>query len=265
LADKGGLVQTIPIPAVNEYPLKDIRRWAKKAYRKARIQVGWRKAQKIKEMMPIEMADYAVKKTFGNWRLVAPTNDNEISPLATVIRYLRPLIDHPLPNPLPSEGEGRVRGKWGKFRRKFVRLLKLAFNAICDSDYDEKMVCQMNEWINQLVGSYCHCEESRQRAGRRSNPDEIATWRCGATRNDTSCQFVLLPETAEDYSSERFLEIRSRIWERFTGRGLELTRDSQPTVGGRQMEMYLSLSTKEATDCMVATPPERRPASPGGG
>ncbi|MBI4833481.1 MAG: hypothetical protein HY811_01495, partial [Planctomycetes bacterium] len=102
-----------------------MKRWAKKAYRKARIQVNWKKAQKIKEMMPIETAAYAERKVFGNWRLVAPYRDTvgaiHESPLQTAIRALRPYI---------------VQTRWGEFRREFVKEIKLCFNAICDADYD---------------------------------------------------------------------------------------------------------------------------------
>ena len=79
----------ILIPTYNDYPLKDMKHWMKKAYHKARIQVGWRKAQKIKEVMPIETAAYAEDKVFGNWRLVAPSRDGEISPLQQAIGLIQ--------------------------------------------------------------------------------------------------------------------------------------------------------------------------------
>jgi len=45
----------ILIPALNEYPLKDMKHWAKKAYAHARRQVNWKKAKKIKETMPTRL------------------------------------------------------------------------------------------------------------------------------------------------------------------------------------------------------------------
>jgi hypothetical protein len=56
----------ILIPAYNDYPLKDMKHWVKKAYRQARLKVNWKKAKKIKETMPIETAAYAEDKVFGN-------------------------------------------------------------------------------------------------------------------------------------------------------------------------------------------------------
>jgi hypothetical protein len=197
----------IPIPALNEYLLKDMKRWAKNAYAHARRQVDWKKAKKIKGIMPIETAAYAEDKVFGNWRLVAPDGPDKISPLQQVITLIRDEI---------------VPTRWGEFRRNFVREIKIDFNAICESDYDPKMVDEVNQRLNQLVSQYEH------------------------TVGRVKLNFVLEPETAEFYSSERLLGIRSRIWERFTGKPLDLSIFRNPTAAGRQMAMFLVLTCLRA-------------------
>ncbi|MBI4834738.1 MAG: hypothetical protein HY811_07980 [Planctomycetes bacterium] len=170
-------------------------------------------------MMPIETASYAERKVFGNWRLVAPYRDTvgaiHESPLQTAIRALRPYI---------------VQTRWGQFRRQFVKRLKLAFNAICDSDYDQKMVDQVNGWLDELVASFVSSASGGPAFGGRPSSFVV--------------RFVLRPETAQGYSSPEFLKIRSAIWERFTGKGLDLNRFTNPTAAGRQMEMELECHGK---------------------
>lgn len=273
----------ILIPLLNLYLLKDIYHWVKKVYRKARLQVNWKKAKKIKEMMPIETADYAVKKTFGNWRLVAPSGDHMGSPLQQAIEWLKPSI---VPSWSPSERKGiqpRFRGdsskktRWGVFRRKFVKLMKLAFNAICDSDYDPAIVKEVNGWIDELLGEFARwtpSERPRFRGDSSWSPSE----RKGKTSLSGGLQlhFVLRPETAEDRNSERLFEIKSRIcpewsrprrgffgippeWcspsrgasglsrfireERFTGKPLERWKYLTPGIAGRQMAMFIEVAS----------------------
>ncbi|MBI4834355.1 MAG: hypothetical protein HY811_06025 [Planctomycetes bacterium] len=216
--DAGKIYIKIPLPATNEDGLKGMKRWAKKAYRKARLQVNQRKAQKIKAMMPFEMAAYAERKVFGNWRLVAPYRDTvgaiHESPLQTAIRALRPYI-------VPRSPPKGAATRWDEFRRQFVNLLKLAFNAICDSDYDQKIVDQVNGWLDELLKRF---------AVDPAHPVEV--------------HYVLRPETAQGYSSPEFLKTRSAIWERFTGKGLNLDQFTNPTAAGRQMEMELECVIK---------------------
>jgi hypothetical protein len=196
----------IPIPALNEYLLKDMKRWAKNAYAHARRQVDWKKAKKIKGIMPIETAAYAEDKVFGNWRLVAPDGPGKISPLQQVITLIRDEI---------------VPTRWGEFRRNFVREIKIDFNAICESDYDPKMVDEVNQRLNQLLSEF-----TRYKDGVRIN-------------------FILKPETAEDRSSLKNLTIMSGIWMRWTGKPLDFSQFIKPPGAPpicRQMEMYLDLS-----------------------
>jgi hypothetical protein len=115
--------------------------------------------------------------------------------------------------------------------------MKVCFNAICESDYDPSMVDEVNQRLNQLLAQYtCYAD------GVKIN-------------------FVLKPETAEDYSSLKNLTIRSGIWERWTGKPLDFTQFIKPEglptgqagsppisrpacrneVAGRQMEMFLVL------------------------
>jgi hypothetical protein len=226
----------IPIPALNEYLLKDMKRWAKNAYAHARRQVDWKKAKKIKGIMPIETAAYAEDKVFGNWRLVAPDGPDKISPLQQVITLIRDEI---------------VPTRWGEFRRNFVREIKIDFNAICESDYDPKMVDEVNERLNQLLSQYTRwANPTGSLRGRETteaismNQDCHAPTSVGA-RNDISCHFILKPETAEDRSSLKNLTIRSGIWMRWTGVPFDFTQFIKPEGSPpicRQMEMYLSLS-----------------------
>jgi len=219
----------ILIPALNEYPLKDMKHWAKKAYAHARRQVHWRKVKKIKETMPIETAAYAEDKVFGNWRLVAPDGPDKISPLQKVITLIRDEI---------------VPTRWGQFRREFVREIKIDFNAICDADYDQKMVDEVNERLNQLLTKFIRTTPRppllRGNSGKEKSPLEK-----GDEGGCVHLSFVLLPETAEDYSSLRFLTIRSGIWMRWTGVPLDFSQYLKPEGAKpicRQMEMYLDLS-----------------------
>jgi hypothetical protein len=207
--DKNGVEKNtikIPIPALNKYPLENVKHWAKSAYRRARRQVHWRKAAKIKATLPIETAAYAEDKVFGNWRLVAPCRDGEISPLQQVLTLIRNEI---------------VPTRWGEFRRKFICEIKIDFNAIFESDYDPAMVNEVNGRLNQLISKYtCHTD------GVRIN-------------------FVLKPETAEDRSSLKNLTIRSGIWMRWIGVPLDFSEFMKPEGSPpicRQMEMYLVLS-----------------------
>jgi len=272
--DFGGQALKILIPAVNEYPLKLMKKWAKNVYHQARLKVGWRKAKKIKAMMPIETAAYAEEKTFGNWRLVAPDGPDKISPLQQVITLIRPYI---------------VETRWGEFRRDFVREIKIDFNAICDADYDPAMVDEVNRRLNQLLSRYTCLPASpaggpvRQARGattprptgrgspkaaqppllrgngKRESPlaredqgeksplaredqGEKSPLEKGDQGGCVKINFVLKPETAQGYSSPEFLKIRSRIWERFTGQPLDLAMFQNPAAVGRQMEMYLSLT-----------------------
>ena len=218
----------IPIPAVNEYLLKDMKHWAKMAYHKARVQVSRRRAQKIKEIMPIETAAYAEDKVFGNWRLVAPDGPGKISPLQQVITFIRDEI---------------VPTRWGEFRQKFVCELKLCFNAICDSDYDPAMVDEVNQRLNQLLAQYTRWATTPQPPLLRGSNGENPPYQRGT--KGVVINFVLKPETAEDRSSLRFLTIRSGIWMRWTGVPLDFSQFIKPPGAKpicRQMEMYLELS-----------------------
>jgi hypothetical protein len=299
----------ILIPALNEYLIKDIKHWAKQVYHQARIKVHWRKAKKIKAMMPIETAAYAEEKVFGNWRLVAPAAPGEVSPLQKVITLIRDEI---------------VPTRWGEFRRAFVKEIKIDFNAICDADYDPAMVEEVNGRLNELLGKFARTtprppllrgnwgkeesplekgdwgrEESpllRGNWGREESPLEKGDWGReesplekgnwgreesplekgdwgreesplekgdwgreesplekgdkGGCPAGVKIKFVLKPETAEDYSSPRFLEIRSRIWERFTGKPLDSSMfvKSSPNAPplARQMEMDLEVEISPA-------------------
>jgi len=295
----GGLATIkIRIPALNEYPIKDIKHWAKQVYHQARIKLHWRKADKFKEMMPIETAAYAVRKVFGNWRLVAPSADNEISPLQQVIEWLQPYIVPTCPVrskspdvhrgtavPVPHGSDGlrtpmdigtsemvatktsRERtsngARWGEFRRDFIYEIKLDFNAICDSDYDPAMVAEVNGRLNELLGKFARTTPRppllrgnngenppllRGDWGREESPLEKGdneTTVESRPKREGGCvriNFVLEPETAEFYSSPRLLGIRSRIWERFTGKGLDLSMYQNPAAAGRRMAMYLELA-----------------------
>jgi hypothetical protein len=207
----------IPIPALNEYLLKDMKRWAKNAYAHARRQVDWKKAKKIKGIMPIETAAYAEDKVFGNWRLVAPDGPDKISPLQQVITLIRDEI---------------VPTRWGEFRRNFVREIKIDFNAICESDYDPKMVDEVNGRLNQLLAQYT-----------RQSP--LPPLIRGERKGGLKINFILKPETAEDRSSLKNLTIMSGIWMRWTGKPLDFAQFIKPPGAKpicRQMEMYLSLS-----------------------
>jgi len=269
----------ILIPAYNDYPIKDMKRWAKKAYRKARLQVGWRKAGKIKETMPIETAAYAEDKVFGNWRLVAPDCPDKISPLQKVITLIRDEI---------------VPTRWGEFRRKFICEIKIDFNAICDSDYDPAMVdevnpapivrgvyrepcysvfsslpddrCGVNGRLNQLLTKFTRTTPRpplvRGNSGKEESPFDkgelellLPLNKGGIKGGCVHINFVLKPETAEDYSSLRFflrtvspqdepVTIRSEIWMRWTGEPLDFSQfikpESAPPIC-RQMEMYLDI------------------------
>jgi len=217
----------ILIPMLNEYLLKDMKHWAKKAYHKARIQVSRRKAKKIKEMMPFETAAYAEDKVFGNWRLVAPDGPDKISPLKQVITLIRPYID-------PT--------RWGEFRREFVREIKIDFNAICDADYDPAMVDEVNGRLNKLIGEFTRFEIASVVPLPRN--DRHCERLPGAKQshnkgNALHLSFVLKPETAQGDSSPEFMKIRSGIWERFTGKTLDLSMFQNPFAAGYRMEMYL--------------------------
>jgi len=232
--EPGKVYTKIPLPALNPYPLKDIHRWAKMAYHMARVQVSRRKAQKIKEIMPIEMAAYAERMTFGLWRLLNPPQADKKSPLQEVIELVREEI---------------VPTRWGKFRRDFVYEIKIDFNAICDSDYDQKIVDEVNGWIKDLFTA----DSSRTRTVRENPrtqrnkiilPYSPRTPRlCGESLPVVS--FVLLPETAEDYSSLKNLTIRSGIWMRWTGKPLDFSHyiksPGSPPLA-RQMEMSIMVT-----------------------
>jgi len=232
----------ILIPAYNDYPLKDIHRWAKKVYHQVYIKVGWRKAKKIKGIMPIETAAYAEDKVFGNWRLVAPVGANGRSPLQQALTWLRDEI---------------VPTRWGEFRRKFVRELKLAFNAICDSDYDPKMVDEVNQRLNQLLSGYTRGGTTPSIPLSRQGGIPTATSLGSPSGNKggikggcVSVRYILKPETAEDYSSIKNLTIRSGIWERWTGKPLDFAQFVKPEGAqplSRRMEMFLEA-------CLPASP-----------
>jgi len=242
----------IPIPAVNEYPLKDVKHWAKKAYAHARRQVHWRKAKKIKETMPIETAAYAEDKVFGNWRLVAPDGPGKISPLQQVITLIRDEI---------------VPTRWGEFRRKFIREMKICFNAICDADYDPKMVDEVNQRLNQLLSGYTRGGTTPSiplnkggisgttpsiplnKGGISGTTPSIPLNKGGIKGGCVSVRYILKPETAEDYSSIKNLTIRSRIWERFTGKPLDFAQFVKPEGAqplSRRMEMFLEACLPQA-------------------
>jgi len=124
----------IPIPAYNDYLLKDMKHWMKKIYHQVYIKVGWRKAGKIKGIMPIETAAYAEDKVFGNWRLVAPDGPGKISPLQQAIEWLRPFIEiASLPlvarnDVIARSGatkQSQVTTRWGEFRCKFGQVFSI--------------------------------------------------------------------------------------------------------------------------------------------
>jgi hypothetical protein len=218
----------ILIPALNEYPLKNIKHWVKQVYHQARIKVGWRKAKKIKQTMPIETAAYAEDKVFGNWRLVAPDGPDKISPLQKVITLIRDEI---------------VPTRWGQFRREFVREIKIDFNAICESDYDPKMVDEVNERLNQLLSKYTRWATTPQPPLLRGSNGENPPYQRGT--KGVVINFILKPETAEDRSSLKNLTIMSGIWMRWTGKPLDFSQFIKPPGAKpicRQMEMYLDLS-----------------------
>jgi len=201
----------ILLPALNEYPISKAKRWAKWIYHQIQAKISRRGARKRKQILPIDTADYTVQMTFGLWRLIGPPSEGIKSPLQRVLELVMPEI---------------VPTRRGVFRRKFVKLMKLAFEAICDADYDPAMVREMNEWIDNLLSEFT------REVGR------------------VKLSFVPLPETAESYSSDRFFEIRSRIWEHFTGRALDRSMYSpEPATpsGGRtglQMAMNLEYSIR---------------------
>jgi len=199
--------QKITIPAVNEIPFERVEKWAKEYYRKAKAQVSRQRAKKIKEELPIEMAAYCEKMTFGKWRLFGPPAGRPAkeSPLETVLECLEPYIKD---------------SHWKQFKPKFTaQLKKPSFTAICNADYDPSMVKEVNERINQTLKEFA------------------------LKGYDLHLEFVLHPQTAEYYSSPAMLEIRSGIWEHF---GIKIDRSKLRQSPGpgrpRQMAMHFVLS-----------------------
>jgi hypothetical protein len=198
----------ITIPAINELPFEKAEEWAKDYFRRVQIRASSKRIKKVKEWLPIETADYAVKMTIGLWRLIGPTKgcpDKE-APLAIVLDFAEPYI---------------IKSKWGQFKPKLTKQLRLAFTAICNSNYNPEMVKEMNNDINDLLTKLVQGAVIR-------------------------FEFILHSETAESYDSLRILGIRSKIWEHFTGKPLDL--NLYPTnavpIPGRpiQMEMHLDIS-----------------------
>jgi hypothetical protein len=155
----------------------------------------------------IETADYVEKMTFGKWRLIGSSSSHPDVTAGPLDTTLECL------KPYMSD--------WGKFRREFTRELKITFEAICNSNYLPAMVKEMNDRINQLLGRF-------------------------AKEVIIHLDFVLHLETLESYDSPRFLELRSRIYEHYTGNPLDLSKYPHVTtpIPGRpcQMDMHLDLS-----------------------
>jgi hypothetical protein len=198
----------ITIPAINEYPFEKVEKWAKGYYRKAETQVDSQRAKKIKDSLPIEMASYDVKMTFGFWRLMGPAfgRPDKEAPLTVALDFIKPYA---------------IKSQWGQIKPKFAKQLRTAFKAICNSDYNPEMVKEVNKDIADLLATFA---------------------------KEVSCQFVLHPETAESYDSPKILGIRSKIWEHFTGKPLDLSlypTEAVPIPGRPiQMEMYLDISVQ---------------------
>jgi hypothetical protein len=134
-----------------------------------------------------------------------------------------------------------VPTRWGEFRRKFIRELKLCFNAICESDYDPAMVDEVNQRLNELLGKFVI--SSGQTHGSAPTVTTVGAPRWTSGRPVVS--FVLKPETAEDRSSLKNLTIMNGIWMRWTGVPLDFSQFIKPEGASpicRQMEMYLELS-----------------------
>jgi hypothetical protein len=196
----------IIIPKYNEYPVEETEKWAQAYYRRARAQVDWRKAEKIKDGLPIEKADHAEKMTFIFWRLFGPLPGHPAkeAPLEMLLEYLQPHISD-----------------WKKFKREFTHHMEKAFEAIHNSNYLPAMIQDRNNWLNQLL---------------KESAKEV----------NIHLEFISHPDTAESYDSPRILEMRSRIWKYYTGKPLDLTKFVPLTnpIPGRpiQMEMHLDLS-----------------------
>jgi primosomal replication protein N len=205
----------IIVPAVNEYPFEKGHEWAKRSYASSLSQVNKRKIQFLERDFQIRTADYVEKMTFGLWRLIGPPSGHSTkeAPLDIVLETLKPHI---------------IKGKWGQFRREFIRHFKPSFIGIHNSNYLSDMVKDRNDHMNELVNRFTR-EDVVQ-----FSPD-------GASHMD----FVLHPETVESYNSPRCLEIRSRIWDHFAGKPLDMNDHSQVTtpIPGRpcQMEMHLDI------------------------
>ena len=198
----------VTIPGVNECPFDKAEKWAKEYYRKVRTQVSRRRAKAIKEQLPIETATYAEKMTFGLWRLFEPKSQ-EKSPCDTVLDFLKSYT---------------ALSKWGQFKPKLTKQLKIAFTAICNSDYDPAMVTEMNKSINALLAEFTNKEVT------------------------THLNFVLNPKRVEYLYSKRLLGIISLIYEYYTGKPLNMKRYPQPPRpnGPRQMEMHLDIQISRA-------------------
>ena len=211
----GFIVKEILIPKINQYPFEKADEWGKRGLAKALARVDKRRAEKITADLPIETAAHCEKMTFGDYRLTGPASGRDKSPLDVVLDCLEPHI---------------IQGKWGKFRREFTRQLTLSFTAICNSDYNQVRVNQMNDSINQLLREFI------------IHPAPIHR---GEARLYGRLEFVLHPETAESYSSPDMFKLRSLIWEHF---GIRLDPSqyqiSSELIPGRprQMDMHLALS-----------------------
>jgi hypothetical protein len=218
------LHKEILIPKYNEYPFEKGHLWAKRGYAKALPKVDKRKAKFLKRDFQIRTADYVEKMTFGKWRLIGPPYQYNVGAA---------------PRGRPNEGEHigsplqivldclkPYISIWGKFRVEFVYQIGEAFKVIHNSDYLPDIVKDRNEWIPKLLAK-------------------------SANKVSIKLDFVLHPETMESYNSPRFLEMRSKIWEHFTGEGLD-KNDYIPVttpIPGRpiQMEMHLELSITETS------------------
>jgi hypothetical protein len=231
MKDFDKLSLTITIPAVNELPFEEAEKWAKQHYRRARAHVDWRKAEKIKEALPIDTADYAVKMTIGLWRLIGPSYHDNVgaaprgrpnkgehsparggqvgSPLQIALEFLTPYI---------------VQSKSNQFKKEFTKQMKLSFTAICNSNYNPDMVKDVNGDVNRLVNQFLKSPQPPLIKGERKG---------GLTK--TRIDFILYPETVESYDSPRILGIRSKIWEHLTGHAYGISAEalrypSEPTL-----------------------------------
>ncbi|MBI4713195.1 MAG: hypothetical protein HY762_07855 [Planctomycetes bacterium] len=163
-------------------------------------------AKKVRDKLPLGAADYALKMTFGAWRMLGPLNEAGKSPIMLAENYLtgeQDIINFLRDKDRLFDGKPILITEpenCGKFKKEFHNCLMRNFKNICDLNYAPDNMERENNVINQLINNFVSDRFARFSSGGESHLD-----------------FVLEPESVIPNDAPVINDIKYKIYAFFLG------------------------------------------------